>query len=247
MLAGKVALITGSSRGIGQEVALRMAEHGAHVIVTYHASYEKAFKVRQMVESFGHEASLLQLDVCDDKSVQKVFREINTSYGRLDILVNNAGGGKPVAFEELSLEDWNNSLNLNLTGVFLCTKYAIPLLKKSSEGRIINMSSVAGLTGGAFGPHYASTKAGIIGLTKSAARELGRFGISVNAVAPGPIESEMTDSLEKDVIRNIINATPQNRLGKMSEVAEIVCQLANPSVGYINGQTIVVDGGRYMI
>lgn len=247
MLSGKVVLITGSSRGIGSAIAERMAEYGADVVVTYHSSEAKANEVKRSVDKHGSNSTLLRMDVCDEASVKQVLMYIKNKYGRLDALVNNAGEGRPVSFESTDYEIWNNIVQLNLTGVFLCIKHSIPLLKESGDGRIVNISSVAGLTGGAFGPGYAATKAGIIGLTKSAARELADYGISVNAVSPGPIDSEMTDSLDEGVINAIIGATPQRRFGKPSEVAELVSQLVNPNIGYITGQTIVIDGGRYMI
>jgi len=247
MLTGKVSLITGSSRGIGRAIALRMAEYGADVIVTYCSSEEKAWGVKESIEKHGHNCSLLRLNVCDEESVKQAFDGIMKKYGKLDVLVNNAGEGRPIHFEEMTFEQWNYNIRLNLTGTFLCIKHSIPLFKNADDGRIVNISSVAGLTGGAFGPGYAAAKAGIIGLTKSAARDLAKYGISVNAVAPGPIASEMTDSLDKKVVNQIIDATPQKRLGRFEEVAELVSQLVNPKIGYITGQTIVIDGGRYMI
>ncbi|MHB8062815.1 MAG: SDR family NAD(P)-dependent oxidoreductase [Ruminiclostridium sp.] len=247
MLNAKVALVTGSSRGIGCVIARRMAEYNADVILTYHSSEEKAVEVKESIGKTGNKCSMVQMDVRDETSVKQAFEYIMKEYGKLDILVNNAGEGHPIPFEDMSINEWNDIVSLNLTGTFMCMKHSIPHLRKAGGGRIINISSVAALTGGAFGPGYAATKAGIIGLTKSAARELAKYGISANVVAPGPIESEMTDSLDKDVMNQIIDATPLKRLGRVQEVAELVCQLANPNIDYITGQTIVLDGGRYMI
>lgn len=247
MLDNKVVLVTGSSRGIGKEIALRMAHYGAKVILTYCSNKDEALKVHEQIGQLGSKSILCHLKVDHVDSVISLFKTIDEEFGKLDIVVNNAGVGVPIPMEDLSLEKWNEIVGINLTGPFMCTKYALPLLKKSGDGRIINISSVAGLTGGSFGPHYGATKAGLIGLTKSTARDLAKYGISVNAVAPGPIQSEMTDSLDQSVVEKIINATPHGRMGQMSEVAELVCQLTNPHINYITGQTIIVDGGRYMI
>ncbi|NEU27838.1 3-oxoacyl-ACP reductase FabG [Paenibacillus polymyxa] len=242
----RVALVTGSSRGIGEEIIRKLSESDMDVVITYHSNKQQATHLLDTIKKNNRNGLLVQLDLRDESSILRAFEEIEKYYGKLDILVNNAGIGVPQPIEQLTLEEWNHTLTINLTGAFLCTKYAIPLLKKSEEGRIINISSVAALTGGSFGPHYGASKAGLIGLTKSSARELAKYNISVNVIAPGPIASEMTDSLNDAVMEGIIGNTPLGRLGKKSEVAELVLQLANPKIGYLTGQTIVMDGGRYM-
>ncbi|WP_223069810.1 SDR family NAD(P)-dependent oxidoreductase [Paenibacillus caui] len=246
MLKDKVALVTGSSRGIGKAIAMRFADYQASVVITYHSGKEQAAMLQEEMETKGINALVAPLDVTNEESFKRLYDLIGEHFGRLDILVNNAGIGLPIPLEKISLEDWNHTLNVNLTGTFLGIKHAIPLMKRSDSGRIINISSVAALTGGSFGPHYGASKAGVIGLTKSAARELATYNISVNAIAPGPISSEMTDSLSEQTLAAIIGATPLKRLGQTGEVAELVCQLANPFIDYLTGQTIVIDGGRYM-
>lgn len=247
MFENLVAVVVGSSRGIGKEIAIRMAEYGANIVVTYHYSKDKAIETCDYIRKIGRMVLPLNIDLSEDESIKTFFNHIDNYFGHIDILVNNAGIGIPKDIESISLEDWNKTLNINLTGPFLCTKYSLPLFKKVNGGRIINVSSVAGLTGGSFGPHYGATKAGIIGLTKSTARELAKYNILVNAVAPGPIQSEMTNSLSEKIISQIVENTPMKRIGQNIEVAEFVCQLANPKINYITGQTIVIDGGRYMI
>ncbi|ALB46493.1 SDR family NAD(P)-dependent oxidoreductase [Clostridium beijerinckii] len=247
MLTGKVALITGSSKGLGSDIAYRLSSYGASVIITYNHNKENAANLCETIMNTGGKAYSHYLDVTDEGSVKSIIDFIEKELGRLDILVNNAGIGNPSRIEETDEYVWDKHIDINLKGPFLCIKNAINLLQQSGDGRIVNISSVAALTGGSFGPHYASSKAGLIGLTKSAARDLGKYGISVNIVAPGPIESEMTDSLDNSVLCEILKSTPHARFAKMSEISEMVCQLFNPKINYITGQTIVVDGGRYMI
>lgn len=247
MLKSKVVLVTGSSKGLGREISTKMAAYGASVIITYLSDEEGAKGTLREIQEYGNRAICLQLNVCDEESVKCMFYEVEKYFGKIDILVNNAGRGVPDTIEKIGLEEWNRTISINLTGTFLCTKYSLPLFKKANGGRIINVSSVAGLTGGSFGPHYGASKAGLIGLTKSCARDLAKNNITVNVIAPGPIESEMTQSLDEEVLKKIIEGTPLARTGKMSEIAEMVCLLSNPKVGFITGQTIVIDGGRCMI
>lgn len=242
-----IAFLTGGSSFLGRDIAIRLAQYGAHVIFTYNSNEVKAQEVLAMITASGGSGEALKLDLQSEKSITEVFDSIREKHNKLDFLINNAGIGTPVPTQSLSLSEWEKHMFLNLTAPFLCIKNAIEMLKKTGHGKIVNISSVAALTGGSFGPHYAASKAGLIGLTKSIAREYGRYGITANVIAPGPIRSDMTDSLGDHVINKILEATPQGRLGESSEVSEIVCQLLNPNVNYITGQTIVVDGGRYMI
>lgn len=246
MLSGRIVLVTGSSRGLGFSIAKKLAEYNATVIMTYNRSKDEAQANFETVKGLSNKSLLMQLDVCSQESIELVFKTIDEQFGHLDILVNNAGLGIPIPLEDIDLGEWNYTINTNLTGPFLCTKYAVPLFQKASGGRIVNITSVAGLTGGSFGPHYGASKAGLIGLTKSTARDLAKYNITVNAIAPGPLESEMTDSLDKNIISKIMDSTPIKRFGKMDEVAEMVCQIVNPKIDYITGQTITIDGGRYM-
>ncbi|WP_176124734.1 SDR family NAD(P)-dependent oxidoreductase [Clostridium felsineum] len=247
MLNNRVVFVTGGASEIGRGISQRIAEYGAQVILSYNSSKKKAEQTQKNIIDIGGKVDIIKMNVNNEESVKEVFDYIKNKYGKLDSLINNAGIAKPICFEEVSIEEWNNHIITNLTGPFLCIKYAIDLMKKSNNGKVINISSVAALTGGSFGPHYAASKSGLIGLTKSAAKELAKYGITANVIAPGPIESYMTDSLSKESLDKIIGSTPQMRLGKITEVAEIVCQLLNPNINYINGQTIVIDGGRYMI
>lgn len=247
MLNGKTVLITGGSRGIGKSICIKLASYRANVIIGYRSQESKAEEICNSMIANGLNAEILKIDVNDIDSIMCSMEYIEKKYAKLDALVNNAGIGVPSSYENLDPEAWQETIQTNLTGPFLTTKFAIELLKKSQDGRIVNISSVAALTGGAFGPHYAGTKAGLIGITKSAARELGKYGIKANVIAPGPIESDMTDSLSPAVMNEIIKSTPLGRVGKAEEIAEMVCQLLNPNMGYITGQTLVVDGGRYMI
>lgn len=247
MLKGCVGFLTGGTSTLGQEILLKLTEYRAEIIFTYNKNEKLATELVERISKAGGNAKAVQLDLLDKSAISKVFHDISDTYGKLDFLINNVGLGTCKPTEEISLEEWNETIAINLTAPFLCSQESIRLFKKNNKGKIINISSVAGVTGGSFGAHYGSTKAGLIGLTKSLARDYGKYGITTNAIAPGPIESEMTDSLGKEVIDSILNATPQRRLGKAYEVAETVCQMLNPNINYINGQTIVIDGGRYMV
>lgn len=247
MFKDRVIIVTGSSKGIGREIALKMAEYGANVVITYCNDFHSANQTLSRIQEKGNRALCLKLDVTKEESVIGMYKEIDREFSRIDVLINNAGIGVPNSIENIDLNTWNKTIETNITGAFLCTKYALPLFKASGGGHIVNISSVAGLTGGSFGPHYGASKAGLIGLTKSCARDLAKYNINVNAIAPGPIDSDMTDSLSDEVLAKIIDGTPLGRVGKMSEVAELTCLLSNANVGFITGQTIVVDGGRYMI
>lgn len=247
MLYGKVALVTGSSKGLGSKIAEVLSDYGANVIITYKSDKDNALDLQKRLLDNDGKVCVQFLDVTNEKSIKYVVDFIEKEFGRLDILINNAGIGCPCSFEDTTETIWDEHFNINLKGPFLCIKNSLKLLKESGDGRIVNVSSVAALTGGSFGPHYSASKAGLIGLTKSAAKELGKYGISVNVVAPGPIRSEMTDTLNGDTLNGILKATPLGRFAESGEVAEVICQLFNPKLNYITGQTIVVDGGRYMI
>jgi 3-oxoacyl-[acyl-carrier protein] reductase len=239
-LENKVALVTGAASGIGKTTAESLAKAGAKVIVNYHNKVDAANELKESILARGGNAITLQADVSDESSVQSMFNKIKESYGSVDILVNNAGMGLQKPFDQLTLSDWQLTLNVNLTSAFLVTKSAVPAMIEKGFGRIINISSVAAQTGGAIGPHYAASKAGMIGLTHSYANLLAKYGITVNAIAPALIETDM--------IRNLPNVKPGlapiQRFGLPEEIADVVLLLATN--GFITGQTFNVNGGMYM-
>ena len=239
-LENKVVLITGAASGIGKTTAESLAKAGAKVIVNYHNKVDAANELKESIIARGGNAITLQADVSDESSVQSMFNKIKESYGSVDILVNNAGMGLRKPFDQLTLSDWQLTLNVNLTSAFIVTKSAVPAMIEKGFGRIINISSVAAQTGGAIGPHYAASKAGMIGLTHSYANLLAKYGITVNAIAPALIETDM--------IRNLPNVKPGlapiQRFGLPEEIADVVLLLATN--GFITGQTFNVNGGMYM-
>lgn len=247
MLTGKVGILTGGTSTLGRETLIKLAGYGAEIIFTYYQNEELAMQLASQIRKSVGKVHAVQLNLCDINSIHEMFKKIRKEFGKLDFLINNVGEGKCKPTENLTLEEWNQTVQINLTAPFICSQEAIGLFLEQNNGKIINISSVAALTGGSFGAHYGATKAGLIGLTKSMARDYGKFGITCNAVAPGPIESEMTSSLGESVLNGILSATPQRRLGMSYEVAETICQILNPNINYINGQTIVIDGGRYMV
>ncbi len=243
MLEGKVALVTGASRGIGRAIALTLASYNAMVIVNYMGSKEKADEVVNAIKEKGMEAISYQCNVSNYEECKSMISHIVEQYGRIDILVNNAGITKDNLLLKMSEEEFDQVVDTNLKGSFNCMKHVSRTMLKQRSGRIINMSSVVALRGNAGQANYCASKAGIIGMTKSIARELGSRGITVNAVAPGFIETEMTDVLKDDVKEKILADIPLKRMGNVIDIAETVAFLASNHGGYITGQTIQVDGG----
>ena len=243
MLKGRVALVTGASRGIGRAIALKLARHGAAVIVNYRGSHQSAQEVVREIEAFGGEAVALGADVSNGEEVKKMIAEIKERFGRLDILVNNAGINEDSLLLRMKSEGWEKVINTNLTGTFNCTREALKLILKSDSGSIINISSVVGQIGNAGQCNYAAAKAGIIGFTRSLAREMAGRNVRVNAVAPGFIDTDMTAKLSQEVREKLLAQIPMGKLGSPEDVANAVLFLAQPSSGYITGQTINVDGG----
>lgn len=237
------ALVTGASRGIGREIALKLAADGWSVAVNYASSAARADAVVAEIESSGGRAVALQADVSDPDAVSSLFAAIADELGPLSVLVNNAGITDDGLLLRMSTEQWDNVLNTNLRSVFLCTKAALRPMLRARSGRIINISSVSGLSGNPGQGNYAAAKAGIIGLTKSVAQEVGSRGITVNSVAPGFIRTEMTEALGDTVTDAAVQQTALRRLGMPEEVASVVGYLASDGASYITGQTIVVDGG----
>lgn len=246
MLAGKVALVTGASRGIGREIALTLAGYGAAVIVNYNGSKECAEEVAGQVRSSGGRAAICQADVAAAGDAARLFSEALEEFGRIDILVNNAGITRDNLILKMSEGEFDAVIDTNLKGVFHCMKLAAKLMLKQKGGRIINISSISGIIGNAGQVNYCAAKAGIIGMTKSLARELGSKGITVNAVAPGFIKTDMTDKLPEQVKGAMAAQIPLKRFGETKDIAETVAFLASDRAAYITGQTIQVDGGMGM-
>ena len=244
-LKNKVVLITGSSRGIGKAIALRLAKEGANIAVNYLKNRNKAEKVAMEARKYGVEAKIYQADVSNYQQVEEMVRKIVEDFNTIHILVNNAGIiPQHYSIFDIPLEEWEKILAVNLTGVFNCTKAVVPVMIKNREGKIINISSVAGKMGGTVGPHYAASKAGIIGMTFSLAQELLKYNITVNAIAPGPIETEMVQSISEERRKIILSRVPMGRFGKTEEVAEAVIFLIK--CDYVTGEVIDINGGYYM-
>ncbi|MEX2703454.1 MAG: 3-oxoacyl-ACP reductase family protein [Candidatus Baldrarchaeota archaeon] len=244
-LKNKVVLITGSSRGIGKAIALRLAMEGANIAVNYLKNRDKAEKVAAEARKYGVEARTYRADVSNYQQVEEMVRKIVEDFNTIHILVNNAGIiPQHYSIFDIPLEEWEKILTVNLTGVFNCTKAVVPVMIKNREGKIINISSVAGKMGGTVGPHYAASKAGIIGMTFSLAQELLKYNITVNAIAPGPIETEMVQSISEERRKIISSRVPMGRFGKTEEVAEAVIFLVK--CDYVTGEVIDINGGYYM-
>lgn len=246
MLTGKVALVTGASRGIGRAIALALAQSGADVAVNYSGNEAKALEVVAEAERLGRKAVAIRANVADVAEVEQMVAHVLDTFGKLDILVNNAGITRDNLIMRLKEDDWKQVIDTNLSGVFYCTKAVTRSMMKQRSGRIINISSVVGVTGNAGQANYAAAKAGVIGLTKSTAKELASRGITVNAVAPGFIETDMTDALGENVRDELMKLIPLARLGKPEDIARAVRYLASEDAAYITGQVIHVDGGMVM-
>ncbi|HTV02584.1 MAG TPA: 3-oxoacyl-ACP reductase FabG [Luteitalea sp.] len=242
-LSGKVALITGASRGIGRQTALTLAGAGATVVLTSRG--DAAAAVAAEVTAAGGTALALAADVADAEAVQRVIETTLDAHGRLDILVNNAGITRDQLLLRMKRDDWDAVVATNLTGTFLCTQSVLKTMLKQRSGRIISISSVVGQSGNPGQTNYAATKAGIIGFSKALAREVASRSITVNVVAPGLIDTDMTRDISQDAQANWASAIPLGRLGTPEDVAAAVCFLASDAAGYITGQVLAVNGGMY--
>lgn len=246
MLNGKVAVITGAGRGIGRAIALQFAEYGAKVVINYRSSITQVEELLELIKNAGGEAIAVQADISKEEEAKKLLEEAVKNFGKLDVLVNNAGITKDNLMMRMSEADFDSVIDINLKGTFFCMKHASNIMLKQRSGKIINISSVVGLTGNVGQINYAASKAGVIGMTKAAARELASRGITVNAVAPGFIETDMTDALSDKVKEATIANIPLRRYGNTGEVAGAVCFLASEAANYITGQVLQVDGGMVM-
>ena len=246
MLKGKVALVTGASRGIGKAIALGLAENGAAVAVNYSSSESSALEVAEIIRKNGGKAEIFKARVNEESEVEEMFSAVEKKLGPVDILVNNAGITKDNLLMRMKTEEWDMVIDVNLKGAFLCTRRAVKGMMKNRYGKIINISSVVGFSGNAGQFNYSATKAGVIGMTKSAALECASRGIRVNAVAPGFIETDMTASISDDMKAAYMEKIPLKSLGKPEDIANAVIYLASPLSDYMTGQTLHLNGGMYL-
>ncbi|ANU10524.1 3-oxoacyl-ACP reductase [Planococcus antarcticus DSM 14505] len=245
-LAGKTAIITGASRGIGAEIARKFAADGAKVVVNYSGSQEKAEAVVADIQANGGEAIAVKANVSDAEAVKAMVDETMKTFGSVDILVNNAGITRDNLMMRMKDDEWDDVININLKGVFICTKAVTRQMMKQRAGRIVNIASIVGVMGNAGQANYVASKAGVIGLTKTTARELASRGITANAVAPGFITTDMTDQLTEDVQKSMMGQIPLGRFGAPEDVAKAALFLASDDASYMTGQTLHLDGGMVM-
>ncbi|MCZ8532816.1 3-oxoacyl-[acyl-carrier-protein] reductase [Psychrobacillus psychrodurans] len=245
-LDGKSAIVTGASRGIGRDIALYLAKEGAMVAVNYSGSKDRADAVVEEIKATGGKAFAIQANVDQSDDVQNLISSTIEQYGSVDILVNNAGITRDNLLMRMKEQEWDDVLNTNLKGVFLCTKAVTRQMMKQRAGRIINITSIVGVSGNAGQANYVAAKAGVIGLTKSSAKELASRNITVNSVAPGFITTDMTDALPEDIKSQMLSQIPLAKFGNPLDIAKAVAFLASEDANYITGQTIHVNGGMYM-
>lgn len=245
-LEAKVALVTGASRGIGREIALELARQGANIAVNYSGSEAKANEVVDLIKEMGRDAFAIQCDVSNSESVTNMVKETIDRFGKLDILVNNAGITRDNLLMRMKEDEWDDVININLKGVFLCTKAVTRQMMKQRYGRIINVASIVGVSGNPGQANYVAAKAGVIGLTKTTAKELAARNITANAIAPGFITTDMTDKLTEEVKNEMLKVIPLARFGEPKDIAKVAAFLASDDSAYMTGQTLHIDGGMVM-
>jgi len=246
MLKGKTAVVTGASRGIGKAIAVKLAKLGANIVVNYRKSEDAVLEVVKEIEALGVKVLAVKADISSYSDVEYMMKKCIEEFGNLDILVNNAGITKDGLLMRMKEEDFDSVIDINLKGAFNCTRHVSAIMLKQRHGRIINISSVSGITGNAGQVNYSASKAGIIGMTKAVAREFAGRGVTCNAIAPGFIQTDMTEALPTKAKDAIINSIPLKRLGMPEDVANAVAFLASEEASYITGQVINVDGGMVM-
>ena len=242
-MGDKVALVTGGSGGIGSAIAIKLSEKGFNVAITYLSNEKAAKEVIEKVEKNNVKGLAIKADVSKEKDVEEMMKTINNQFKTIDVLVNNAGITRDNLLLRMKAEDWNQVMDTNLKSVYLCTKAVTRNMMKKKYGKIINITSVVGISGNAGQSNYSASKAGVIGFTKSVAKELGSRGINVNAVAPGFIDTDMTSVLSEDIKDEMLKSIPLNRIGRPQDVANLVAYLSSDEADYITGQVIHVDGG----
>lgn len=246
MLTGKVVLVTGASRGIGRATALVAAENQAHVIINYNKSEEQATELVDLIRGKGLNASMIKADVSSEDDVNSMFESIKEEHSKLDVLVNNAGIMQNNLLMLTNMELFDRTIGTNLKGTFLCTRYASNIMRKQGSGRIINLSSTIGLKGNAGQTVYSASKAAVVGFTRSAAKELGRYGITVNAIAPGLIETDLIKDIKTDIREKMMSNIALGRIGTPEDVAKVILFLSSDLGSYVSGEVIVVDGCQTM-
>jgi len=246
LFSGKTVLVTGGSRGIGRAISVGFGALGAKVIVNYSGNQKAALETVEEIEHHGGQALAFQLDISNFTEVQNSIKTLEKEHGSIGILVNNAGISKDNLFIKFKEEEWDKTLDTNLKGTFNCTRALAFSMMRKKSGKIINISSVIGIIGNSGQSAYSASKAGVIGLTKSIAQELGSRNIQVNSIAPGYITTDMTDALTEDIVKEILKKIPSNRLGLTEDVAKATLFLASPAADYITGHTLTVDGGMTM-
>jgi len=246
MTSGKIAIVTGGSKGIGRDIAITLAEAGLDIVLNYNQSYQAAEEVAKEITAFGRQCLVVQADISKGEDVDKLVKTTLEHFGKIDVLVNNAGITKDNLIMRMKEEDWNIVIDTNLKSVFLTSKAVSRSMMKQRFGRIINITSVVGIMGNPGQANYVAAKAGVIGLTKTLAREFATRNITVNAVAPGFIETDMTAKLSSEMREGLLSQIPLARLGKPEDIARVVKFLVSEDAGYMTGQTIHVDGGMVM-
>ncbi len=247
LLEGKKAVVTGGSRGIGKAIAIKLAQSGADVAVNYNSNSSLAQEVVKQLEGFGRKSISIKADVSKYSEAEELIQKAGSEFGRIDILVNNAGITRDALLIKMKEEQWDDVISANLKSVFNCTKAVSRLMMKQRQGRIINISSVIGIIGNAGQGNYSASKAGIIGFSKTAARELGARGVTVNVIAPGYIQTDMTDQFTDSMREQLLTQIPLKKLGATEDVANLAGFLASDEASYITGQVIHVDGGMVML